>query len=345
MPVNANNRNLVIDILRALATLLVILAHVDIPDALALARSFDVCLLVLVSGYIFSQRHRENMNYGSYLMKRIKRLCVPAYITASFIFLICIPLCLIAKRDYPYTWVQILETFTFVGGRTGGIGYFWIVRIYLLMALIAPLLKAIDKKIRSSIAIFGIALGALALSQLIYILTWNKFGAVYDAILENLIMSTLAYGSIYLIGIRMQSKRDFKFIAFVGFLVMCAALVIVKFVIFEQKYIVANFKYPPQAEYVVISMTLALLVWLVVEFFFSHLQSARPVVWFSKQSFNIYLVHIAVLMLMSWGNKLLSKIPLINLWFIRFPIILTISVGAVVAIDCLIKLIKKRVKS
>lgn len=100
-------RNNTVDILRCLGTLLVILAHTSPPATIAGMRTFDVCLLVMISGYCSNYKCG---NFGPYIVKRIKRLCVPAWKTMTLIFVTCGVLCLVSHRPYLYSLKQIVET-------------------------------------------------------------------------------------------------------------------------------------------------------------------------------------------------------------------------------------------
>lgn len=51
--INKNtNQYLIIDILRIIGTMFVILVYVSLSQQISLVRLFDICLLVLISGYI-----------------------------------------------------------------------------------------------------------------------------------------------------------------------------------------------------------------------------------------------------------------------------------------------------
>ena len=132
----AKERDIQIDILRCSHLLLVILAHVPINETVKSIRSFDVMLLVMIAGISFvkSGRNKKEFDYKRYLVGRIKRLCVPTWITLAIIFGLAAILCLAVHRKYIYSVKQMIESVFFIGGINGGIGNVWIVRIYMLMA-------------------------------------------------------------------------------------------------------------------------------------------------------------------------------------------------------------------
>lgn len=60
-------RDSTIDLLRVLGTLLVILAHVKIPKVMSEIRTFDVVLLVFISG--MSLKYAKHKHYFVYIKK------------------------------------------------------------------------------------------------------------------------------------------------------------------------------------------------------------------------------------------------------------------------------------
>lgn len=336
--INKNvDRYTIIDILRVIGTMLVILAHVNLPRQINLIRSFDVCLLVLISGYVYGKSPKKE-SYREYVWKRIKRLCIPSYIMMIIIFSLCLILCFLVGREYPYSNKVIFETFLFIGGKSGGIGFFWIVRIYLIMALIAPSLKKINKEISSNIFYFMFLLTGLILNNYIYILTWNKYGAVCNLFIENYIMSLLAYACVYSVGIRIAYNEKLKKISCVVFSFL--VLPILFKMIFNENYSVSSYKYPPRIEYIIYGIWGTLILWVIIENIFINYRKYKIITWLSKESFNIYLVHILVLFLMSWGNKYLLRITILNNWIVKFIVIIMISIISVIGKNRILKTIK-----
>ena len=125
-------RNIEIDILRCIGLLVVILVHVPINEKVKEFFSFGVILLIYTSGMSFFEKieNTRNFSYKKYLFSRIKRLCIPTWITIIIIFLLAKILCLISNKEYIYTMKKFLESIFFIGGLNGGIGNVWIVRIY-----------------------------------------------------------------------------------------------------------------------------------------------------------------------------------------------------------------------
>lgn len=134
-------RNEKIDLLRFIGLSMIIFAHVDPPSILFQLRNFDVPLMVLVSGMSFSFGYR-NESYVHYLWKRIKRLVFPVWIFLTFYF----GAILLLRPS-----VQLLNLKTLVDSYffIEGIGYVWIIRVFLLVALVSPPIYFINDKVKS----------------------------------------------------------------------------------------------------------------------------------------------------------------------------------------------------
>lgn len=330
-------RNNTIDLLRVIGTFLVILAHMSVPKTLNNIRSFDVCMLVMISGmsYILSSSRKNCLEY---LVSRCKRLVVPAYIAASIIFVSCLLLCLLVKREYPYSYQQILETYLFIGGRSGGIGYFWIVRIYLIVAVFSPWLQRLSVLIKSDLKYSFVVIGILVLNEIIILLCFGKYGKVCDFIIENYISSTLAYSSIAMIGMRIQEKpRYTKF--FLPFVTIGMALIAFcnrKCFLID----IGNYKYPPQLTYLMYGLFISLLLVSLFNCEFTKKVNISSITWLSRNSFSIYLSHIIVLFVMSWGNKILSQFEIFENWLIKYFVVLILSILGVVLTDWLVLVVR-----
>ena len=114
-------RYIYIDYLKVLGLLLVILAHVNCPSPLMQVRSFDVPLLVFVSGFLASKSYSGH-NAKGYYWKRIKRLVFPAWIFLTFFFL-CAEHCIYQAIFYGcYKGIYFSERFTDGWNALGDLG-------------------------------------------------------------------------------------------------------------------------------------------------------------------------------------------------------------------------------
>ena len=135
-----NDRDLSIDLLRTIGILFIVLAHVDAPFIIKQIRIFDVVLLVAVSGYVY----KEPKNYIKYIFKRMERLALPTWLFLTVFFFGLFLVEKILKIEVGgLNKETIISSYTF----WWGIGFVWIIRIYLGVAIFGPIiLKKVSLK-------------------------------------------------------------------------------------------------------------------------------------------------------------------------------------------------------
>ena len=84
--IQADTRNITIDILKTLGIILVILAHTNPPTFIFQLRNFDVVLLVILSGSLAIKSYTKSKNFKKYFEKRILRLAIPVIVMLSAFF-------------------------------------------------------------------------------------------------------------------------------------------------------------------------------------------------------------------------------------------------------------------
>lgn len=134
-------RDKTLDFLKSIGLVCIIMAHVLPPTFIFQLRNFDVILMIIVSCILFLRRNtsfdRTLKDNCKYLKKRFSRLVIPTWIFLIVYFSIFI--LMTKKIDFDL----ILSSFLLYEG----IGYVWIIRIYLLIAIMLPIvIKKINKK-------------------------------------------------------------------------------------------------------------------------------------------------------------------------------------------------------
>lgn len=124
------NRYLYIDKLKTLGLLLIFLAHVSPPEFLFQLRNFDVILMIIVSCILFFLSRKQS-SFWDYILKRFKRLVIPTWIFLTIFFILSF------LTGAYFNLKVIISSFAL----HGGIGYVWVIKIYLLVAIILPLVK------------------------------------------------------------------------------------------------------------------------------------------------------------------------------------------------------------
>lgn len=335
----AKERDIQIDILRCIGLLLVILAHVPISETVKSIRSFDVMLLVMIAGISFvkSGKNKKDFDYKRYLIGRVKRLCVPAWITLAIIFGLAAVLCLAVHREYLYSVRQMIESVFFIGGMNGGIGNVWIVRIYMLMAFMTPIFIIIDRKIKNDWNLIGLFIAMLSINEIIVKGGYVE-GTFRGAFIENIISSVLCYSVGFLMGIRIAEEKNLSCLkkvlfVFVPLLLMVQIILIKNGIGFSPN----SYKYPPQLYYSLYGIVGSLLLYLICSRInVSRGDLRKTIVWLSQKSFDMYLAHTIVLKLLSWGDVYIRNIFVFKIGILYYIFVLLVSIIMVDIKDCVI---------
>lgn len=217
-------RDISLDYIRLIGIFLIILAHIpDVPSVVMAIRRFDVPLMVIISGYLFSKVQTiEEKNISIYLSKRFKRLVLPVWVFLCIFFTAIVLIVKIIGYRYPFTLEQICRSFFLLDG----IGYVWIIRIYLFVALIGPYLY---KKMKNgnTIKYLAVAYGAyeiilILFGIIVYSLDNKIFNYLYSKYPPRLFY---VFYSIFISNILLGNKEAFlkinnntieKIVSFVG---------------------------------------------------------------------------------------------------------------------------------
>ena len=319
-------REYTIDLARVISTFLVMLAHVSIPNNIREIRSFDVILLIFISGRCINYK-----NYFHYLLKRFKRLVVPTWGLLIVLFSITEVVCKILKKGMIYTPLQIVNSFLFFND---GIGYIWIIRIYLGIAIILPFIFYLLKYIRNdAIKILIIYVFLVVLAYLKIDIKNLSFKYYIYEILVYTVISSLSY-SIF--NIENEERRNrLMYLLLLVSLFFTVSLSINGFIPNENKY-------PPRGLYIFYGIFMSILFFKLlekIEFKFKKLYFFNIILYISQQSFNLYLIHIIVLSFINLSSKhFCFKFN----WFVEYLLVVFISILGVVFIDILKKIITKK---
>lgn len=286
-----------IDRLRFLGTLLIILAHVEAPIILHNIRTFDVVLLILISGMSINNSSSIK-NYSTYILKRIKKLIIPLYFILTIIFLgnfILDQFLGISSRGINIE--TIISSFLLLDG----IGYVWIVRVFLVISLIVPICwKFIREKINT-----GLFLIVLLLSYTFYLLLVNYTNIEKIPFLNYYFVQVFPYVIVALLGIKIYKKRsDVKLAFYISSLCFLFSSLL-NIYIGESVY-PDLYKYPPQPQYLFYGLSVSLLIYYILlsleNYKISNLKIANFV---SRNSYDIYIYHILAIFIYNGINVFL----------------------------------------
>jgi fucose 4-O-acetylase-like acetyltransferase len=306
-------RNISLDGLRVIGLLAIILAHVGPPAWLFQLRNFDVPLMVFVSGAVYGLSSGRTKNYFSYIGKRVQRLLFPTWIFLSFYFLFFLIVAKITHQPFPFTSGTVLTSYTL----QSGIGYVWIIRVFVLVALISPLL------IRFSTDFKKYYLLLLLVSYVFYEcfygvysdLSLIKHNAVFNSIFQDYLFYLFPYGIVAGLGIFLQQSSK---AARTWFLAIFIILFIGEQVLFHGANINTQIaKYPPTSYYLsyALAVTIALTFLSETKGFLSIFQT-RFFQFIASSTLWIYLWHILFLTL--WEKRIFYLPAAYHLYYVEY---------------------------
>lgn len=315
-----NTRNLSIDLLRTIGILFIFLAHVDAPFIVNQIVNFNVILLVVVSGYVY----KDSKDYIKYIYKRVERLVLPTWLFLTIFFL---GLFLVEKllkievgglnRD------TIISSYTF----WWGIGFVWIIRVYLEIAILGPIfLKYISFNF---LILYYIVLEIFGL-----IILKNFNNEILNKIIEMLLYTLIfCYGNL----IKMNLIPLKKIIFTLG-------IFIVIFILEKNIVYIEEFKYPPRLIYIWYGIFVSSILFSIkdnltkiilrlkyLKIFIEYI--GRSTMWF-------YLIHIGVYYLLFF-----LKTKVVLDWKIEYLILVLLSLGILIIKDIVLEKIEKNFKN
>ena len=272
-------RNLKYDILKVIALFCIILAHVNPNGFIFQLRNFDVPLMIIISVWLsISLTERRSFNYKKYIFKRIKRLVIPTWSFLTIYFIL----------NFIWGNVFSMKTIFLSYSLISGIGYVRVIRIYLYIAILAPILYYLINKVsRKYIIIF------MVLEYIIYIflirLSFHLSGAL-NVIFTATFLDFIGYSFIIFIAIfTYKINRKNSLLLSVIFMV-CFFILMINYN-FEPT---QNFKYPLRIYYLTYAFSIIYLLNFLLDFINNkfRIKENKFILYISKNSMWIYLWHI-----------------------------------------------------
>lgn len=295
-----------VDYMRCIGLLLVIGAHVfgTSSPAIQLLFGCNVAIMIVVSGYC-SVRSSE-CPILEYYKKRGLQLIIHPWI--FFVIYFGLVGLLTIGKQFPYSKEQIIKTFLFMDG----IGYTWIIAVFLVTALATPIIKYLVDKIPP------IKWGGGAIAY------WTMAFTIFVFQADHNLVKVFLYVSGYLfltfIGFSVCiEKKMLKPYLIGGIIVIFCCIVVI---LFRQGDIfdISGNKFPPSVYYIAYGMTISLILIRLLSRIEDKLSSCRATKYItelSKQSFDIYLWHV-------FGLYVTKSIS--NDWM-RFVMVIMVSVS------------------
>lgn len=312
-----------LDFMRALGTLTIIVPHVLSPDILVQIRTFDVVMLVFISGMSYAYQAGSGVvyEYGEYIKKRFKKLVLPTYVLIFIVFCSMNTVSLVLSKGLYFDVADLCSSlFLF----EEGIGYVWIIKVYLGMAIVAPFLWKAVNRIENGILFFGLCGMVYLMYQYIYMLLQQVRSPIFSVILDEYIFYIVAYMIPFAIGMFFCKHKDRKTISLLFlFLFICIQL----YVAFQKGgFSPNNYKYPPEIYYLSYGIVCSIVIYHIVP---TRLNSVMACL--SKNSLTFYLVHVFwVIWLSAIANSL--QVQIMNLFYVKYILVVVLTGTTVLAI-------------
>lgn len=281
------HRDLSIDIIRTLGVFLIILAHVDPPQILHQYREFDVVSMVFISSLCMSQVNGKE-SYIKMMKGRIKRLLIPTLILITVILVGTIIVCGIFEVEQIYGLKTAVLSYLLLDG----IGYVWIIRIFLAIALFSPILWNIARKTNQYIILTCCVTICLLVEVIFAYMHENQIAYL---IVYYYVLCILPYFALTVLGLRIkinQNKGDYiQILAISSAVFMLYRLV--KMWWWGESFFHLT-KYPPLLDYLFYGIAVTSLLMLLCKKVDSFIKEKPRMLieYTSSQSFSIYFAHV-----------------------------------------------------
>jgi len=278
-----------VDILRFIGLAMIIFAHVGPPGILFQLRNFDVPLMVLVSGMSFGLSYKAKASYRRYVWKRVKRLVFPVWILLTIYF---IAQSIIYPESTELNFKTIFTSYTFVSG----IGYVWIIKVFLLVAFVSPFIFFWHKNTQTDSKYFFVLVIFFLLYEFLRYLSLPYIQEGAWEIVALVALDIIPYAIIFSIGLRMiqMNKKQLYALSFISL----GTLIFVGFGLFlhsGQVIPTQELKYPPSMYYFSYALFISSLLWIYsenIDRIFGIAKVKNIVLFIANNSIWIYLWHI-----------------------------------------------------
>lgn len=302
-----------IDVLRSFGLCLIILAHCSPPGVLFQVRNFDVPLMVLISGIAFSLSFNPNRtSYLRYVKDRLKRLILPVWCFLTIFFISCM------LFEFPSALPhidKIIDSYLL----HEGIGYVWIIRVFFMVALIAPLIFHLHRRIKSNIFFLSLIMAVFVFNEVVNFLLKDSFAyGGLPELVEKTLLYALPYGAVFALGLRFLFLTRRQLIAITGVMGLVFITIGAGLLLTHGKFVPTQaYKYPPQIYYFSYAIFMSLLLWMLMDYIMRiiyFLKIDDILMFMGRNSIWIYLWHIAILSIIDMP------------YYVEFPAVLFVSV-------------------
>ena len=235
-------RECFIDYLKTFGLFCLFLAHVGAPSLIHELRGFDVPFLVFISGYLAVPSLSRKSSSSAYLMKRILRLAVPAWI-----FLCVFYLCMVLVGVTPPI-EEVIRSFLFQrnSGLAGGV---WIIWVYIACAIIS--------KAYASRRFYIVLIGVIIAYELL--LTFTPLAA--NSLFYYTLFTFVPYGCVLALGMRFRQMPNWeRWAVAIAATIVHLGFVACHYSAYGAYPVLDACKYPPSLYYLTYSIPVSILL-------------------------------------------------------------------------------------
>ena len=304
---NVVNRDNAIDVLRALGLFFIFISHSQ-PESNAILqlRCFDVPMMVFISGLTCSGKKIDN--YSHYCYKRTLRLVAPVWIFLSVYFCFLFMVQGLGIIPVYLTYEKAIESYLLLDG----IGYVWIIRVFLLIMLITPLLCNIERN-KGSLCLFFIIILFLIITEAIVKCIPVIQNPHIEFLVKNYIVYAVGYSALFILGLRLRTlrKKDNIMIIMV-FLLFISVLAYYLYQNGVPIKITPDYKFPPRLYYLIYGMFMSMILWITRKYWI-HLFDNNFIRFVGKNTIWIYLWHMPFVLLSTKFDICFFRFAIISL--------------------------------
>ena len=309
-----------IDIAKFIGMMCIILAHVSPPPIVGQIRNFDVPLMVIISGILaveaYERMKQNDVSCAKYIGKRFIRLVLP-----TWVFLVTfVAIRVIFSNDLSVS--DVINSFLL--GREG-VGYVWVIMVYLICAILVPLLNKVNIFSLKHVFIIGAA-------YLLYeAVCTSNFTTTVGAI-DDILLYIVPYGILTLFGMNYEKiSKKARILTAVCVFVVCVGIACGLYLQKGQFIYTQEWKYPARIYYLSYAVSVSIFVLELLRRIPQRLADSKFIRFVSGHSLWIYLWHI----LMLW------VIPQM-FWPVRFVLVFISSCAFVFLQDKLVCFLEKK---
>jgi fucose 4-O-acetylase-like acetyltransferase len=301
------NRDPSIDALRCIGLLCIMLVHILPPSIIGEFRTFDVCLMVFISASLY----KPAQSFRDYFIKRLYRLIIPTWIFISIYMVYRFILGNVLKSATALDLWEIFNTYLLIDVHLGPI---WVIRVFLLMALISPLLFKFSQK--PQIYSLGILLVILILQDLLIIALPLIKHFYLKFYIDKFILYLIGYSFVALTAMCIKQSRSKLLLSIC---IVCSAIIFIAPMLLNGLKPCSAFKYPPHSIYLLYGVSMSFILWYFRYIYIYISGNQVNIIQFvGRNSLWIYFYHILCVEI---ANKFICN------WPCRFLFVLIFSTG------------------